>query len=136
MYNSQYVANNIKNMCKERGVSVKKLLEDVELGFNTMSNMKTSMPKADNLAKIADYLECSVDYLLGRTQSTNTINNVSANNSNGIIGNQNSTITVAGKEYAIGSPLTEHELALLKIYKELDAIKQARLLMYADELLK
>lgn len=32
-----------------------------------MSNMKTSMPKADNLARIADYLDCSVDYLLGRT---------------------------------------------------------------------
>ena len=43
------------------------MLEDVGLGFNTMSNMKSSMPKADNLAKIADYLEVSVDYLLGRT---------------------------------------------------------------------
>ena len=29
--------------------------------------MKTSMPKADTLAKIADQLGCSVDYLLGRT---------------------------------------------------------------------
>lgn len=29
--------------------------------------MKTSMPKADNLAKIADCLNVSVDYLLGRT---------------------------------------------------------------------
>ena len=44
-----------------------KQLADVGLGYNTMANMKTSMPKADNLAKIADYLECSVDYLLGRT---------------------------------------------------------------------
>ena len=43
------------------------MLEDVGLGFNTMSNMKSSMPKADNLAKIADYLEVSTDYLLGRT---------------------------------------------------------------------
>ena len=40
---------------------------DVGMGFNAMSNMRTSMPKADNLAKIADYLDCSVDYLLGRT---------------------------------------------------------------------
>lgn len=43
------------------------MLEDVGLGFNMISCMKTSMPKADNLAKIADYLDCSVDYLLGRT---------------------------------------------------------------------
>lgn len=67
MYNSADAAERIKALSKKRGVSVRKLLTDVGLGFNTMSNMKTSMPKADNLAKIADYLDCSVDYLLGRT---------------------------------------------------------------------
>ena len=67
MYNSANVADRIKDLSKKRGISVRKLLDDVGLGFNTMSNMKTSMPKADNLAKIADYLDCSVDYLLGRT---------------------------------------------------------------------
>lgn len=30
-----------------------------------------SMPKSDNLAKIADFLNCSVDYLLGRTDNPN-----------------------------------------------------------------
>lgn len=69
MYNSQNVAENIKKYSKAKKISVKRLLEDVGLGFNTMSNMKTSMPKADNLAKIADYLDCSVDYLLGRTDN-------------------------------------------------------------------
>lgn len=67
MYQSDYVADRIKALAKSRNISIKKLLEDVGLGFNTMSNMKTSMPKADNLARIADYLDCSVDYLLGRT---------------------------------------------------------------------
>jgi len=69
MYNSQDVAETIKNISKSKNITVKKLLEDVGLGFNTMSNMKTSMPKADNLARIADYLDCSVDYLLGRTDN-------------------------------------------------------------------
>ena len=69
MYSSTNIAERIKQLAKIRGVSVKKLLEDVGLGFNTMSNMKTSMPKADNLAKMADYLGCSVDYLLGRTEN-------------------------------------------------------------------
>lgn len=67
MYISNNIAEKIKIVAKEKGIPVKKLLEDIGLGFNTMSNMKTSMPKADNLAKIADYLDCSVDYLLGRT---------------------------------------------------------------------
>ena len=71
MYNSNDVAEQIKKLAKQNKVSVKQLLSDVGLGFNTMSNMKTSMPKADNLAKIADYLDCSVDYLLGRTDNPN-----------------------------------------------------------------
>ena len=44
------------------------MLADLELGSNTMSNMRHDrMIAADSLAKIADYLDCSVDYLLGRT---------------------------------------------------------------------
>ena len=34
-----------------------------------MSNLKTSFPQSDSIAKIADYLDCSVDYLLGRTDN-------------------------------------------------------------------
>ena len=67
MYTSNNVSERIKQLCKSKNVPVKKMLGDVNLGLNTMSNMKNSMPKADNLAKIADYLNCSVDYLLGRT---------------------------------------------------------------------
>lgn len=69
MYNSNHVADRIKFRAKELNISMKQLLIDVDLGKNTMSNFKTSMPKADNLAKIADYLDCSVDYLLGRTDN-------------------------------------------------------------------
>lgn len=69
LYISNNVAERIKQTSKEKGIPLKKVLENAGLGFNTMSNMKTSMPKADNLAKIADCLDCSVDYLLGRTDN-------------------------------------------------------------------
>lgn len=67
MLTSPEIAGRIKDTAREKNISVKKLLEDVGLGFNTMSNMKTSMPRVDNLSKIADYLNVSVDYLLGNT---------------------------------------------------------------------
>lgn len=67
MYKSSDVAERIKYLAKLRGKTMKVVLEGSGLNFNAMSHMKTSMPKADNLAKVADYLECSVDYLLGRT---------------------------------------------------------------------
>lgn len=69
MYISTNIVDRIKMQSKKSGIAIKKMLEDIGLGFNTMSNMKTSMPKADSLAKIADYLNCSVDYLLGRTDN-------------------------------------------------------------------
>lgn len=67
MYSPPDIAERIKACAKLKHIPVKQILADAGLGFNTMSNMKTSMPKADTLAKIADQLGCSVDYLLGRT---------------------------------------------------------------------
>lgn len=74
MYRSQDIADRIKQCAKKQGISIKKMLSDIGLGCNTMANMKLSMPKADNLAKIADYLNTSVDYLLGRTDVSTSSN--------------------------------------------------------------
>lgn len=67
MYKSTEVANRIKTIAKIRNISIREVLINAGLGLNTMSNMKTSMPKADNLARIADCLDCTTDYLLCRT---------------------------------------------------------------------
>lgn len=68
MYNPPDIAMRIKSTAKEKGVSLKAMLEEVGLGSNTMSHMRHGkMPAADTLARIADFLGCSVDYLLGRT---------------------------------------------------------------------
>jgi len=69
MYLSNDVANRIKELSKARSISVRQVLLTAGLNYNTMSAMRTSMPKADNLARIADCLDCSVDYLLGRTDN-------------------------------------------------------------------
>lgn len=67
MYNSNDVADRIRAVAKEKGIIVSKMLSDCQLAKNTLINFKTSMPKADNLSKIAEYLDVSVDYLLGTT---------------------------------------------------------------------
>lgn len=68
MYQSTDVAERIRSVAKAKGISLMQLIKDAGLGTNTLSNFRTSMPKADNLAKIADGLQCSIDYLLGRTE--------------------------------------------------------------------
>lgn len=70
MYNSQEIANRIKSMAKSKKVSLKTLLSDCGMGINTISQMsKGNDMLSKNLARIADYLDCSVDYLLGRTDN-------------------------------------------------------------------
>ena len=70
MYESTIVAENIKRTAKICNIQLKDMLLDLELNKNTLSNMyKGSMLKGDSLARIADYLDCSVDYLLGRTSN-------------------------------------------------------------------
>jgi len=63
----------ILRLLKEKGDSANKML--IELGFNqsllTDMSRKNSMPSADKLGFIAQYLDVSIDYLLGRTDNPN-----------------------------------------------------------------
>ncbi len=68
MYTSDNLAKAIKKQAQCQGISIKELLEECDLGSNTMSALYHGKAMAfDSLAKIADVLECSVDLLLGRT---------------------------------------------------------------------
>lgn len=70
MYESTKVAEVIKKTAKMRNIQLKDMLINLRLNKNTLSNMYNgSMLKGDSLARIADYLDCSVDYLLGRTDN-------------------------------------------------------------------
>lgn len=70
MYESNTVAEVIKKTAKSSNIQLKDMLIDLHLNKNTLSNMYNgSMLKGDSLARIADYLNCSVDYLLGRTDN-------------------------------------------------------------------
>lgn len=72
MYESTAIAEIIKDTAKIRNVQLKDMFLELDLNKNSLSSMyKGSMIKADSLARIADYLDCSVDYLLGRTDNLN-----------------------------------------------------------------
>ena len=69
MYSTQKTVDYIKSIAKIKNISIGKMLSDCGLSKNALSSMQSrgSWLQANNLAKIADYLDCSVDYLLGRT---------------------------------------------------------------------
>ena len=71
MHNSQEVANTIKTYAKNKKIAIGAMLVDCGLSKNTLSSMQSGgyLPRTETLTKIADYLDCSVDYLLGRTDN-------------------------------------------------------------------
>lgn len=87
MYNSPELAIAIKETAKSKGIIIGDMLKSCGLGVNTISHLNHGKALAfDSVAKIADYLGVSVDYLLGREQqpqtSTTTTNNNNNNNNN------------------------------------------------------
>lgn len=70
MYNSQEIANRIKSRAKQQKKSLGEVLTACELGKNTVSKISKGTDILTlNFAKIADQLDCSIDYLLGRTDN-------------------------------------------------------------------
>ena len=60
----------IKTQAKKRSVLIKDMLSECDLNVNTISELSRGKQVSFvSLAKIADYLDCSVDYLLGRTDN-------------------------------------------------------------------
>ena len=67
MYNSQELYNVIKIKLKEQNKTAAGLIANCELSKNALQSMKDGyLPRLENICKIADYLNVSIDFLLGR----------------------------------------------------------------------
>lgn len=65
----------ITALCQARGISGGKLCTDLGLSRSKLTDLKMGRIKtlsAGNLSKIAEYLEVSVDYLLGKEREPDT----------------------------------------------------------------
>ena len=69
MYQTTNTVERIKMLAQEKNIKTSVMLADCGLNKNTLSSMTSrgSWVQANTLAKIADYLDCSMDYLMGRT---------------------------------------------------------------------
>lgn len=130
MYNMHKTKDRIKDLCKSKNIKMETLLTDCGLGINAIRqiNEKKGMGSY-SLARIADYLSCSVDYLLGRTDEPSTISNVIGGNVTGgavVQGYHNSNVTVNSSE----RKLTDEEIELLRLFNSLDVKRRIKLLDY------
>lgn len=92
--------DNLFKMISEKGITQSKLAENTSISTGNISDWKKgrSMPTAVKLDELATYFGCSVDYLLGRTDTPNEYNNNQINNSNNIAFGKNSSVNVGSGE--------------------------------------
>lgn len=70
MYSAQITKERIKQLSKNKKINMEDILSSCNLGVNAIRQINDTKGMASfSLAKIADYLDCSVDYLLGRTDN-------------------------------------------------------------------
>lgn len=61
----------VVELCVEKGISQRKLQEEMGMSSGALSKWKTSMPNQELLQKVADYFGVTIDYLTGRTKYRN-----------------------------------------------------------------
>ena len=139
MYNSQETIFRIKQRAKEQGIAILDLQTKCDLGRNAISQAAKSQDgmKARNLFAIAEVLDCSVDYLLGRTdrpEISQSYSNNSISNSNNIAFGENSSVKITNEEIEkeickvlSGLNLRERSELLTIIYNFVDEHKSEEL---------
>lgn len=128
MYTSKILNERINIMLNCKGKTKKAVLLAVAVNENCLNQMSDKKGLSSfTLAKIADELDCSVDYLLGRTDSPQGISQVNTGN----VGD-NSNVNVHNEKKAADSDDTISEL--VTEFKNLSFSDKAKVMNLIAEL--
>lgn len=58
------ILKKIEALCQKKGISISKLEKECGLGNATITRWDESIPRADNLKKVADYFGKDIKYFL------------------------------------------------------------------------
>lgn len=127
--------DRIEDLCKQKGLKRQIVYTNCGVGKNFGISIRNgSEPSIGKVFSLASELDCSVDYLLGRTENPNAHKSSGVvfgdlSNNSGIVGNVGSTIGGV-------APLSDNATAMLEIFNTLDIVSQAELLVHANKLKK
>lgn len=127
----EILIKNIEHACSVANITSNKLGIESGLGKDIVANLKKgSMLSADKLAEIANYLNVSVDYLLGRTDEPNSQsmsnNSISATDIKG-----NNVQTIGGNE-----KISKRDMELLQKINSLSFDDYADIISYINSKIK
>ncbi|MDE6679206.1 MAG: helix-turn-helix domain-containing protein [Ruminococcus sp.] len=125
---------NIDNLFKimaEKRISQKELAVAINASTGNVSDWKKgrSFPSAQKLDEAAIFLECSVDFLLGRTDNPNGHNSIN-NFDTTVSGTQ-----VSGNHATINNKtISPEDKELLELIKNLTLIERSKVILFIDEM--
>lgn len=101
----------IKELAKERKISIRQL--EINFGYSNgyIGSWKRQTPNSVELARLADYFNVSVDYLLGRTDNPNISNK-------NMVTDEDLDKALEGVMNWKGEPLTEADREAVRIFME------------------
>ena len=124
------------DLCFDAGTKPNPVGKKVGISSATITQWKQgAVPAGDNLSKIADELDCSVDYLLDRTENPQSHKSQSLTTGD-INGDYNNVIGHGNSDISITVSASGQAAALLEAFEKLDPFKQAKVLVYVEELEK
>ena len=118
------ISEKIKMLCKQKNISISSLLQVCDINRNFLYDLerKGKSPSIDKLLAIADYFDCSIDDLVGRSNNQ-SISTGDITNNSGIIGNNNNNIQKS-------SALSVQEQDILRIYRSSDGKTQMEIMNF------
>lgn len=113
--------DNFYNLCELKNTTPNAVCKELNLSTATATHWKNgTMPKGDVLFNIANLLDCSVDYLLGRTAEPQ-----------GKVANSQSQIDTGDRETPKFDKTTNQ---VAEIFQDLDVLDKAKVLNLIAEL--
>lgn len=106
----------LKSLRKEKGLTQKELAERLKIGQATIACYESEQrePTVTNLTAYADYFECTLDYIAGRTDDLGNV-----------------TVNASKTEQGLNT-LTNDELRIVKKYRALKFSDKQKLEGYLD----
>lgn len=119
------IVNRIQSIL-EKEMSLKKLEEELGFGNGTIGKWKKSPPSCSKISAVAQRLDCSIDYLLGRTENPQSHKERSTNM---VTGNYNAVDNSRVTINSDGScELSIDESEIIRIFRQLNAKQRHKLM--------
>lgn len=126
-------------LLEEKDIVPAKMMKELGFSNGLFSQWKSGLqnPSAEKIFKIADYLGCSTDYLLGRTDipTINGSTQFNGDNHNGIQANVNTgNVTVNNAVASSASSAEQDDRKLFDMIKGLDLVERSKIIIQIDEM--